>query len=184
MKKILVIDDDGLVLKSVVKLLNSRGYEAVGYKNGSEAIKVFSAGQFDLVVCDIRMPEQSGLSVMKEIRDIEKKTNRPQTPFIVITGYASEDAPLGAMELGAVGYILKPFDYDHFFETVQKALNPPQLSSVKDDSSNQYQAIKRLISDYYGANAKEVSSNPNLRELLAKLEDVIDVLEKQDIKRN
>ena len=184
MKKILVIDDDGLVLKSVVKLLNSRGYEASGYKNGSEAVKAFSAGQFDLVVSDIRMPEQSGLSVMKEIRDIEKKNNRPQTPFIVITGYASEDAPLGAMELGAVGYILKPFDYDHFIETIQKALNPPQCPAVKSDSPNQYQAIKKLISDYYGKNAKDVSSNPNLREFLARLEDAINLLEKQAIKRS
>ena len=183
MKKILVIDDDGLVLKSVVKLLNSRGYEAVGFKNGSEGIKAFTAGQFDLVVSDIRMPEQSGLSVMKEIRDIEKRTNRPQTPFIVITGYASQDAPLGAMELGAVGYILKPFDYDHFFETIQKALNPTPCSPAKDDSSDRYKVIKKLISDYYGKNAKEVSSSPNLREFFDDLEDAINSLEKQAIER-
>jgi len=183
-KKILVIDDDNLVLKSMVKLLVSQSYDAVGFRKSDEAIQAFKAGKFDLVVTDIRMPEKDGLNILKEIREFEKKMNLSQVPCVMVTGYASEDAPLTAMEWGAAGYILKPFDYEYFIGTVKKVLEMPQYAMNEINLRALYQKIKFLIGNFYSENEKEIFLNSKLKVFLSELERYFCLLEKETIKLN
>jgi len=120
MKKILVIDDDVLVLKSVKNLLKRSSYDVTCVNDGKQAIENVSNEDFNLVICDMRMPGQDGLSVVNEIQAYLKRKNRSQVPFLFITGYASEEAPIEAIKLGAKDYILKPFDLDELIESVAK----------------------------------------------------------------
>lgn len=118
-KKILLIDDDPLVLKSLMKLLRSKGYDVEGCKNGEEATKAFQEERFDLVVSDIRMSGQDGIETVERFRQFEKNMDLSPIPIIMITGYASEDAPIQAIKLGVQDYFLKPFDTNELLRSIQ-----------------------------------------------------------------
>ena len=119
-KKILVIDDDALVLKSVRNLLTNEGYEVECAKNSEEAELMIRRFPFNLIVCDIRMPGKDGISAMKDLKHLCQTEFKLDIPFILITGYASEEAPIDAIKLGAKDYLLKPFDLNELSESVRK----------------------------------------------------------------
>lgn len=121
-KKILLIDDDVLVLKTVRNLLTQQGYDVYCAKTANEAMEQLRKASPHLIVCDIRMPGKSGIDLIKELKKICQDENRPAVPFIFITGYASEDAPIEAIKLGAKDYILKPFDLDELTESIRKSI--------------------------------------------------------------
>src|SRR3989338_10162723 len=68
-KRILVIDDEELVLKSVTKLLEKEGYEVAACRSGKEALEKTKKEAFDLIVCDVRMPKLNGIETLKKIRE-------------------------------------------------------------------------------------------------------------------
>ncbi len=119
-KKILVVDDDALVLKTVKNLLVRESYEIECAKNGDEAAAFCETDRFNLIICDIRMPGQDGLSVVKNLKNICLQKKQYEPPCIFITGYASEDAPIDAIKLGARDYLLKPFDLNELIQSVRK----------------------------------------------------------------
>lgn len=114
-KKILIVDDDALVLKTLENLFLRQGYEVSCVKNSEEALQRTAGDAFNLIVSDIRMPGSDGIEMLKKIR-----ANRVETPLVFITGYASENTPIDALKLGAKDYILKPFNLDELLESVKK----------------------------------------------------------------
>lgn len=122
-KRILVIDDDVLVLKTVKKLLDREGYIVETSKNAKEGIEKIKSEDFNLVVCDVRMPETDGIELIEHARELKKSENKPAIPFVFITGYASEETPIRALKLGAKDYVLKPFDMDKLLESVKNNLS-------------------------------------------------------------
>jgi 3-oxoacyl-[acyl-carrier-protein] synthase II len=121
-KTILLIDDDPLVLKSITNLLQSKGYEVYGCKSGLEGAKVFEGRKVDLVVSDIRMKDPDGIATVKGLREIERRKELSPIPVIMMTGYASEDAPVHAIKLGIRDYFLKPFDTKELLESIASHL--------------------------------------------------------------
>jgi len=121
-KKILVIDDEDLVGRSLLLLLKKSGYDPVVVSSGAEALTSIKTNDFDLIVSDIRMPDMDGIAVIKKIREILKKENKTAIPEILITGYASEEHMNEAEELNVADYIHKPFDVKDFIEIVKKVL--------------------------------------------------------------
>jgi CheY-like chemotaxis protein len=126
MKNILVIDDEGLVTKSLQKLLKKESYAVVVAASGDEAIKQCKSQDFDLIISDIRMPELDGIETVKKIRQLLKETGKKPIPEILITGFAEEDSYKRALELKVSDYIYKPFDMKEFVNTVRKNLNAPK----------------------------------------------------------
>jgi len=122
MKKILVIDDDPLVLKSLQNLLCRSGYEVEAAKSGEDAENKLRGKRADLIICDIRMPGENGVSVIKRLKEASAVTGEREVPFIFITGYASEETPIEALKLGAKDYLLKPFDLDELLKSVEKSI--------------------------------------------------------------
>lgn len=120
MRKILVIDDDKLVLESVNKILKWEGHETVLATNASEALQKAQDNHFDLIISDIRMPGKNGVEAIREIRKLFDEKVRKDIPIIFITGYAEMSDQLKAEQLGEV--ILKPFDLDHLVVTVREYL--------------------------------------------------------------
>jgi len=120
MKKILIIDDEEIVTKSLQKLLKKEGYQTTIAKSGPEAIEKVKRTDFDLIICDVRMPQMDGITTIKEIRRYLKENNRPQPPEVVITGYADLDKYQAAMDLEVADYLYKPFDTQDFLKIVKK----------------------------------------------------------------
>lgn len=121
-RKILLIDDEELVVKSIRKLLIKQGYDVVTARDGREAIEHLNAGPVDLVVCDIRMPNMNGVETIQELRNIVKIKGYKPVKEILITGYADEETNKSAESLNVAEYIYKPFDIRDFLAAVQRQL--------------------------------------------------------------
>ncbi len=117
-KKILVIDDDRLVLRTLSKYLKDCGYFVIAASNGTEALEKAEDIAVDLIISDIRMPGMSGIEAIKRI------TQRNNVPAIVITGYAGDDSYQLDESLKINDFLYKPFEIDDFIKIVKKNLEP------------------------------------------------------------
>lgn len=118
MKQILIVDDEEAVNTVLGELLGSAGYEITFATTCGGGLELLGERHFDLVIADKNLPDQSGMEIVRAAR------NTPDGPeAIMITAYASLETAIEAMDLGARGYILKPFeDIDEVLEKVQKIL--------------------------------------------------------------
>jgi len=122
-KRILVIDDEAMITKSLQKLLKKEGYDATIVSNGTEALKEVQTNDFDLIVIDIRMPQMDGIETIQAIREYLRLGEKNPIPEIVITGYADEQKYKCAVDLKVAAYIYKPFDTKEFLDTIKKVLD-------------------------------------------------------------
>ncbi|MFN8612242.1 MAG: response regulator [Vulcanimicrobiota bacterium] len=121
MHSLLVLDDDPQMLSSLSDVLQSSGYTVACASSSQEAIQKIGANpdKFDLVVADVRMDGMDGLEAVKSMVDLN-----PRLRSIIVTGYASEDAPGRAMDVDSCDYLRKPFTADQLLVSVSRALKP------------------------------------------------------------
>lgn len=119
-KKILLVDDDGMITKTIGNLLAREGHSAETSESGANALKRVKKTDFDLIITDIRMPQMDGLETITDIKKYLKSNKKSDIPAIFITGYADSDAHIKAEKFGKV--IFKPFDIKEFLSEVTKAL--------------------------------------------------------------
>jgi YesN/AraC family two-component response regulator len=118
-KNILVIDDEELITKSLLKLLDIEGYKTTVARSGSEAIEKIKETNFDLIISDVRMPGLDGIETIKQIRTYLKKSNKKAVPEVLITGYADVEKYEKAMNLKVADYLYKPFDKSDLLRVVK-----------------------------------------------------------------
>ena len=118
--KVLVIDDDDLILKTLGNVLGRQGYFYRLAGDAEAALKYVSEIEFDMVLADIRMPVMNGIDAVKQIQEDRKKQNKKEIPIIFITGYAEDGMHFKAGKLGEV--IQKPFNLDHLMITMREYL--------------------------------------------------------------
>lgn len=116
-KKVLVLDDDQVVLNTCRDILGETDLEVVTTTSVEECLNIANVGDVDLFVTDIMMPELNGVEVVRRLRK-----NNPHLTVVVITGFPSMDTARKFMRLGAYDYIPKPFTPEEFRETVLKAI--------------------------------------------------------------
>jgi CheY-like chemotaxis protein len=121
-KHVLIIDDEELVTKSLLKLLNSNGYQATVAKSGEAALEIIKKAVFDLIVCDVRMPGLDGIETIKQIRAYLEKSDKKPIPEVLITGYADAEKYEMGRNLEVADYLYKPFDNAEFLRVVKKSL--------------------------------------------------------------
>ena len=121
-KNILIIDDEEIITMSLKKLLKKEGYLATVVSSGEKAIEEVKNKDFNLIICDVWMPQLDGIETIKRIRSILKEQGRKPIPEIIITGYADEDKYKSAVDLKVADYVYKPFDINDFMEVVKKNL--------------------------------------------------------------
>ena len=121
-KKIIVIDDEPLVLRSIGKLLEIEGYCVTTSESGKEALEIIDQEEIDLVISDIRMPVMTGVETISVMIERCKDKNKEAPPFIFITGYADEVVNQKARDLDPSDFIHKPFNQVDFINSVKKAL--------------------------------------------------------------
>ena len=115
MLEILLVDDDELVRQSLTLLLSHEGFRVAAARGGQEALEMARQQGFDLVISDIRMPDMDGFEVVRQLRELQSDAH-----FVLITGYASEDAPVQALRLKLDDYFRKPFDLNFFLERIRQ----------------------------------------------------------------
>ncbi len=116
MKKVLVVDDEPGLRQSLGLLLTDAGYAVTAEQNGRRALDRAIAEAFDLVLCDVRMPEMDGLTFLRQYRQ-----RGGSALVIVMSAYGGEDAAIAAMKEGAYDYLPKPFRPDEVVLTLRKA---------------------------------------------------------------
>lgn len=121
-KKILVIDDEELIIRSLTKLLEKRGYNVFVVKNGQDALAMVEEENFDLLIADIRMPGMDGIETIKSIYAIRSEKGMEKIPTIFMTGYADKSREKEAKSLNPVDYIHKPFEISELLNKVDKIL--------------------------------------------------------------
>ena len=114
MLEILLVDDDELVRQSLSLLLTHEGFRVKDAGGGEEALEMARRQGFDLVISDVRMPGMDGFEVIRQLREIQSDAH-----FVLVTGYASEDAPVQALRLKVDDYFRKPFDLKFFLERIR-----------------------------------------------------------------
>ena len=120
--KILVVDDDRASVEAVVEVLEREGYDLLAASGGREALGILAAEDIDVVITDEKMPDLSGIDLLKRIKD-----NYPYTQAIILTGYGSIDSAIEATKAGADGYLEKPIKINILRQTTKNALEKRSL---------------------------------------------------------
>lgn len=115
-EKILIVDDDPLMRQFLAEALTQKGYEVEIAKNGKEALTFLKKTAFDLLITDMKMPDISGIEVLRKTKEIAA-----QTIVIVMTAHGTIENAVEAMRLGAFNYLLKPFTPDALKTLIEKA---------------------------------------------------------------
>src|SRR5271157_5926069 len=102
--KILIIDDENIILKSCLRILGNERYDIDTAYSGDEGLKLTNDKDYDIVITDIKMPGLSGMEVLANLRK-----NKPELTVIIFTGFATVENTREALKMGAFDYIPKPF---------------------------------------------------------------------------
>ncbi|MCM8780442.1 MAG: response regulator [Candidatus Omnitrophica bacterium] len=121
-KKILVVDDEELIIRSLKKLLEKNGFVVFVAKRGQDALVMVEEEDFDLIIADIRMPGINGVEAIRGIYEILENRKLKKIPAIFITGYVDQKIEKEAKLLKPVAYIYKPFDIEELVGKVKEIL--------------------------------------------------------------
>jgi DNA-binding NtrC family response regulator len=162
--RILIVDDEEIVIRSCLRILDGEDYQADAVQDGREALRKIAEEPYDVVILDIMMPNIDGLDVLRLIKE-----GHPEVDVIMITGLAQIETAVQAMKLGAFDYISKPFEPDEIKLVVNRALERRRLLEenlhLRDEvnskyhfeniigSSPQMQAVYRLVAQCAATNS-------------------------------
>ncbi|MFA6442920.1 MAG: response regulator [Sterolibacterium sp.] len=116
-RKILVVDDDPVVSKSIGRVLSNKGYAVISAQNGEEALSKLDGEKYDLVFTDIKMPGMSGLEVAERV-----KASQPWLPVVIVTGYGTDANEARAAAAGVSGFLRKPLSPEMIEGSTEQAL--------------------------------------------------------------
>lgn len=118
-KKILIIDDDLPILELYEIWLTSWGYDVISASGGKEALGLVKNGSYDLVICDAKMPEVSGMEVRKRVSE-----RSPKIPFILASGFGSDDKELkDILSMNISQHIQKPIDFTVLKKEIERLIS-------------------------------------------------------------
>ncbi len=142
MSKILVIEDEAAIRRVLVKILSEENdtYQVEEAEDGQKGIEKIKNDDYDLVLCDIKMPKMDGVEVLEAVKKI-----KPEIPMVMISGHGDLETAVNTMRLGAFDYISKPPDLNRLLNTVRNALDKKKLvvenKILKKKVSKNYEMI-------------------------------------------
>ena len=142
MSKILIIEDEAAIRRVLVKILSEENtnYKVSEAEDGLQGIELIKKEDFDLILCDIKMPKMDGIEVLMASKKI-----KPEIPIVMISGHGDLDTAVNAMRLDAFDYISKPPDLNRLLNTVRIALDRKKLvvenTLLKKKVSKKYEMI-------------------------------------------
>jgi DNA-binding NtrC family response regulator len=134
---ILVVDDEGDFLETLMNRLRKRNIDTIGCASGEEAVRLAKEHEFDVIILDIKMPGgMDGIETLREIKRIQ-----PEAEVILLTGHASLETSVEGMKQGAYDYLLKPIRLEDLLEKLVQALE--RKGSAKHRA--QSEEIRKLL---------------------------------------
>jgi DNA-binding NtrC family response regulator len=178
MSKILIVEDDSKIRSVLKEILEEKDHEVEEAADGQEGLKKLEQGNFDLCLCDIKMPKMDGLEVLEKTREAGITTN-----FIVISAHGTIDVAVEAVKKGAFDFLQKPFDLGRLEITLRNALDKSSLvretKTLKKKISKKLEMIgesqsirevKEMIEKVAATDARVLITGPNGsgKELVAR----------------
>src|SRR5436853_6986620 len=134
MAEILIIDDEKAIRKKLTKILSFEGYKLEEASDGEEGLKKFKEKNYDVVLCDIKMPKLDGIEFLQKAGEIN-----PDIPVVMISGHGNIETAVEAVKKGAFDYISKPPDLNRLLITIRNARDKGSLVT-------EAKVIKRKVS--------------------------------------
>ncbi|MCB0461805.1 MAG: sigma-54 dependent transcriptional regulator [Flavobacteriaceae bacterium] len=171
MSKILVIEDEAAIRRVLTKILSEESdtYQVDEAEDGLSGLEKIKNDDYDLILCDIKMPKMDGVEVLEAIKKI-----KPEIPVVMISGHGDLDTAVNTMRLGAFDYISKPPDLNRLLNTVRNALDKKELvvenKLLKKKVSKNYEMvgeskaishIKDIIEKVASTDARVLITGPN-----------------------
>lgn len=171
MPKILLIEDEAAIRRVLIKILTEENskYEVVEAADGLEGIENIKDNDYDLILCDIKMPKMDGVEVLDAVKKI-----KPEIPVVMISGHGDLDTAVNTMRMGAFDYISKPPDLNRLLNTVRNALDRKELmvenTRLKKKVGKNFQMIgesepiariKEIIEKVAPTDARVLITGPN-----------------------
>ncbi|MEL1241730.1 sigma-54-dependent transcriptional regulator [Flavobacterium flavipallidum] len=171
MSKILLIEDEAAIRRVLSKILSEENdsYQVEEAEDGVSGLEKIKNNDYDLVICDIKMPKMDGVELLEEVKKI-----KPEIPMVMISGHGDMETAIQAMRLGAFDYISKPPDLNRLLNTVRNALDRKQLvvenKILKKKVSKNYEMIgeseainhiKMMIDKVAQTEARVLVTGPN-----------------------
>lgn len=125
-RRLLVVDDEPNVIRSLTRMLELEGFETLGVTSGAEAIEHYRRDNFDLALVDLEMPDVKGLEVLRAIKEYD-----PAAKVIIFTAYGTKDNVVDALRLGAAEFLEKPLNIKTLTATVQELLKQDTGQAVQ-----------------------------------------------------
>ena len=122
LKRVLVVDDEPMIVSLLSSILRSKGWEVTEARSGTDGIDQLDRGRFDVILTDLVMPGDSGIDLLRASKEIH-----PDVEVILMSGYATADTAIEAMRNGAFHYIMKPLKSEEVVNIVEKAYSHRQL---------------------------------------------------------
>ncbi len=171
MSKILIIEDESAIRRVLKKIISeeNNSYQVEEAEDGLTGIEMISKNDFDLILCDIKMPKMDGVEVLEKTKKI-----KPEIPIVMISGHGDLDTAVNTMRMGAFDYISKPPDLNRLLNTVRNALDRKELvvenKLLKKKVSKKYEMIgnseaithiKNIIEKVAPTDARVLITGPN-----------------------
>ena len=154
MSKILIIDDERAIRSTLKEILEYEKFEVDEAVDGAEGVKKAETGNFDVILCDIKMPKMDGMEVLNKLQQLV-----PDTPVVMISGHGTIDTAVEAIKKGAYDFISKPPDLNRLLVTIRNALD--RTSLVKETK-----VLRKKISKAH----EMIGEDPSIK----KIKEIID----------
>lgn len=145
--RILIVDDEPVVIKSCERILTPEGFTVDTATNGKDAMSRLSSNNYDLVITDLKMPGMDGIELVRWIRN-----SKPGTGVVIITGYPSQESIKEALGLRILDYLPKPFSPSLLLDVAQKAMEYKKLGEAQEQKEEEAEEttekLDRLIKKY------------------------------------
>ena len=144
----LLVDDDGTFSAILERALTRRGNSVASASNGEQAAAQCSAANFDRVILDLKLEQESGLSILQQLKQLQ-----PQMDILILTGYSSISTAVEAIKLGAINYLCKPASADEIvaaFENTEANAQVPMEDSPPSVNRLEWEHIQRVLNENQG----------------------------------
>lgn len=125
-ESVLVVDDDDGVRKVLSSILSEKGYLVVAVENGKQALRASEKEYFDVALIDVELPDINGTELLRKLKE-----KQPNIIKIIVTGFPSLENAIKAVNEGADGFVLKPFDSEKLLETIRKHLDEKAAENLR-----------------------------------------------------
>ncbi|HRE50015.1 MAG TPA: sigma-54 dependent transcriptional regulator [Flavitalea sp.] len=142
MSNILIIDDEKAIRKTLTEILSYEGYKIEEAGDGEEGLRKFKEKNFDVVLCDIKMPKLDGIEFLDKVRE-----HNPDVPVIMISGHGTIETAVEAVKKGAYDYIAKPPDLNRLLITIRNAMDKTNLVAETKVLKRKVSKVEEMIGE-------------------------------------